>query len=256
MKILVLVKVVPDTWSERKIDLASGWVERGTADDVIDEIGERALEVALTYRDVHKDTEVVLVSMGPASIIKPLRKGLAMGATSAVHLVDDGLAGADLLATAAALAAVIRREGFDLVLTGNESTDGRGGLIPAMLAEHLGVPELTFLNSIEIAEDRVRGERRTESGTALISASTPVIASITERLPDARFPNFKGLMTAKKKPLVAVSLAELGLRADRPAASVVVSAKERPARTHGVKISDSGNAGNDIAEFLASNRLI
>ena len=256
MKILVLIKVVPDTWGQRKLELTSGLLDRQAGDPVIDEIGERALEVALTHKDQHKGTEVVIVSMGPQSSAKLLLKGLAMGATSALHLVDDDLVGADLLATAAALAALIRAEGFDLVLAGNESTDGRGGVIPAMLAEHLDVPHLTFLDSLHIAEDRVRGERATDHGHLVVGATLPAIVSITERLPDARFPNLKGMMTAKKKPMATYALADLALRDTRSARSVIVSTTERPARATGVKVVDSGNAGNELADFLASKRLI
>ncbi len=256
MKILVLVKEVPDTWDERKIDLVSGWVDRGASDPVLDEIGERSLEVALSYKDAHKDTEVVVVSMGPVSVVKSLRKGLAMGATSAIHVLDESLAGSDLLRTAHVLAATIRREGFDLVITGNESTDGRGGVLAAMLAEHLNIAQLTFLNSLEIRDDALRGERATESGLAIVSAPLPAVVSITERLPDARFPNLKGMMSAKKKPLSTWSLADLDLEGIPKPSSVVVSVSQRAARVGGLVVTDTGNAGNELADFLAARRLI
>ena len=256
MRILVLVKEVPDTWGERRIDPASGRVDRQSSSPVLDEIGERALEVALAIKDSDKSTEVVLVSMGPASATKSIRKGLAMGASSAIHLVDDALVGADLLFTAEALAALIGREAFDLVLAGNESTDGRGGIVPAMIAEHLGMPHLTFMDSLRIEAGQVSGMRNGDHGPAEVSAHLPAVASITERLPDPRFPNFKGLMTAKKKPYTTVSLAEIGVGGMREAASTVISSKERPARSAGVKVVDSGNAGRELADFLAQNRLI
>lgn len=256
MKILVLVKEVPDTWGERKIDTATGRVDRASVDPVLDEIGERAIEAALTIKGSDKSTDVVVVSMSPSSATKSLRKGLAMGASSAIHLADEALTGADMLFTAEALSALVRKEGFDLVIAGNASTDGAGGVIPAMVAEHLGVPHVTFLESIEVTGNRVSGVRSTDSGLVEVSADLPAVASITERLPDPRFPNFKGILSAKKKPYTTVTLAELGIDAARPVSSVVVASRARPARSGGIKVVDSGNAGRDLADFLAQNRLL
>tara|TARA_B100000614_G_scaffold210701_1_gene193811 strand:+ start:13231 stop:13629 length:399 start_codon:yes stop_codon:yes gene_type:complete len=127
MKILVLVKEVPDTWGDRELNLETGLAARGASESVLDEIGERALEVALSYADEHADTEVVVVSVAPESAAATIRKGLAMGAASAVHVVDDALIGADLGLTSQVLAAAIEKTGFDLVIAGNQSTDGVGG---------------------------------------------------------------------------------------------------------------------------------
>ena len=257
MRIVVLVKQVPDTWGERKLDLDTGRVDRGASDAVIDEVGERALEAALVHKDA-EGAEVVVLTMGPASATDLLRKGLAMGADSAVHVLDDALAGADMAWTAEVLAAALRRTGFDLVIAGNESTDGRGGVVPAMIAEHLGVPHATSLDSVEIAADRVRGVRGAEGGTVDVHAALPAVVSVTERSPEARFPNFRGIMKAKKKPLEVLTLADLGaeVSATRAARSVVVSTLERPARTGGKKIVDDGNAGVELAEFLVAAHLI
>src|SRR5690606_16806616 len=134
-----------------------------------------------------------------------------------VHVVDDALVGADLSLTAEALAAALRRMGFDLVVAGNQSTDGSGGVLPAMIAELLGVPSATYLNSVDITGPRVVGERATDAGTVAVTVDLPAIISVTERLPDGRFPNFKGIMAAKKKPIETVSLSELGVAADDPA---------------------------------------
>lgn len=258
MKIIVLVKQVPDTYGERKLT-PDGLVDRDASDTIIDEIGERALEVALQQKDADKSTEVVVLSMGPSTVTAALRKALSMGADSAVHVLDDSLVGADLGWTAAALAAAIRSVGgYDLIVTGNESTDGRGGVIPAMLAEHLGVRYLGALDGIEVA-DSVSGEQATESGTIRVHAALPAIISVTESADEARFPNFKGIMTAKKKPLSVVSLSDLGV--DRAALdalgrSVVVTVTERPAREAGRKIVDEGTAAVELAEFLVAGRLI
>lgn len=259
MKIVVLIKEVPDTWGERRLDKSTGRVDRSGSDAVLDEIGERAIEAALSYKDAAPDTEVVVVSMGPTSV-GILRRGLAMGATSAVHILDDRLVGADLGWTAAVLAAAIRRMGFDLVLTGNESTDGRGGVMAAMIAEHLGVPHATALSSLRIAADGVRGERSEDDETFTVATPLPAVVSITERMPDARFPSFKGTMSAKKKPLETLALADLGQDlADTltgTGTSRVLEIRQRPPRSAGTKVVDQGVAAGQLADFLAARRLI
>ncbi|HAQ59008.1 MAG TPA: electron transfer flavoprotein subunit beta, partial [Microbacterium sp.] len=183
MKIVVLVKEVPDTYGDRKLDLETGLADRDASDKVLDEVGERAVEVALKYADTNPDTEVTLVSMAPATATSTIRKGLAMGAGSAVHIADDVLTGADLTLTAEVLAAALRRTGFDLVVTGNQSTDGVGGVVPAMLGELLEVPVITSLNSVQITADSVSGDRTLEGGTMTASAALPAVISITEQLP-------------------------------------------------------------------------
>lgn len=257
MKIVVLVKEVPDTYGDRKLDLETGIVDRAASEKVLDEIGERALEVALAYADGHSDTEIVLLSMGPESAQSSIRRGLAMGASSAVQVVDETLLGADLGLTAEVLAAALQRTGFDLVIAGNESTDGSGGVIPAMLAERLGVPQLTALASVEISDASVSGRRVLDDGVATVSASLPAVISITESLPDARMANIKGIMAAKKKPFETISLDDLGIAAEREDAprSIMIAVSERPPRGAGVKIVDEGDAGEQLAEFLVQNRL-
>jgi electron transfer flavoprotein beta subunit len=224
---------------------------------VLDEIGERALEVALSYADKADDTDVVVLSMSPESAAATVRKGLAMGASSAVQIVDDALLGADLGLTAEVLAAALRRTGFDLVITGNQSTDGSGGVLPAMLAELLDMPTALNLTSVAIGDASVSGTRATDAGTAEVTAEFPAIISITEALPDARFPNFKGIMAAKKKPFETLSLADLDVDAEDASASrsIMIALSEKPPRTAGVKIVDEGDAGQKLAEFLIQNRL-
>lgn len=258
MRILVLVKEVPDTYGERALSLETGLAERDSGERVLDEIGERALEVAISYADANAGTEVVVVSMAPTAAAATVRKGLAMGAASAVQIVDDALVGADLGVTAKVLAAAVRRTGFDLVITGNLSTDGSGGMLPAMLAEHLGVPHATALSAVEISADAVAGTRATDAGNARVTAPLPAVISITEALPDARFPNFKGIMAAKKKPFETLSLADLDVDVDPAAAaqSIMTAISQKPPRGAGVKITDEGDAGEKVAAFLLENRLV
>lgn len=257
MKIIVLVKEVPDTYGDRKLNLETGLADREASEAVIDEIGERALELALTYAGANEGTEVAVLSVAPEGATATIRKGLAMGAGSAIHVSDEALRGADLGLTAETLAAAIRRAGFDLVIAGNVSTDGSGGMIPAMLAELLEVPLASGLSSVQISAGAVSGSRPLESGMQQVSADLPAVISITEALPGARFPNFKGIMAAKKKPVEVLTLADLGVTADSPEAarSIMLTIAEKPPRAAGVKIVDEGDAGQKLADFLIENRL-
>jgi len=256
MKIVVLVKEVPDTYGDRKLNLETGLADR-SGDRVVDEICERALEAAIALAEKHGDTEVVVLSMAGEAAQATVRKGLAMGAASAVQVTDEALSGADVSLTAQVLAASLRRTGFDLVIAGNQSTDGSGGMVPAMIAELLDVPQLTALNTLAVDGDTVSGERAIDGGTAAVSATLPAVVSITERMPDPRLPSFKGIMAAKKKPFETLSLADLDVDADAGAQSwsIMTAVAEKPPRTAGVKITDTGDAGEQLAAFLVDNRL-
>jgi electron transfer flavoprotein beta subunit len=245
MKIVVLVKEVPDTYAERQLNLETGLADRDANNRVLDEIGERAAEVAVAYAESHPDTEVTV------------RKALAMGATSGFHVLDDALLGADLTLTAEVLAKAVEHIGFDLIIAGNVSTDGNAGVIPAMLAERLGIAHVTSLNNLEISETGIGGERETNGGTITLTASLPAIVSVTERLPDARFPGFKGIMAAKKKSIDTVDLADLGIDADADVPrSIIIAVSQKPTRIAGIKIVDEGTAGQQLADYLVQNRLV
>lgn len=258
MRIVVLVKEVPDTYGDRDLNLETGLADRGASEAVVDEINERALEAALTAAEAVDGASVSVLSVSPEGAVSSIRKALAMGAESAVHVVDEGLAGADLGLTAQVLAAALGREQFDVVIAGNVSTDGSGGVIPAMVAELLDVPHVTNLSEVEITESAVSGTRVMEGGVQKVSAELPAVVSITEALPDARFPNFKGIMAAKKKPYETLALADLGVDAEDMTVprSIMLSVAEKPPREAGVKITDEGDAGQKLAEYLVENRLV
>lgn len=255
MKIAVLIKQVPDTAEERTLVPATGWLDRDAADNLVDEINERALEVALRVKDADKSTEIVVLSMGPDEATKAIRKALSMGADSGIHVLDGELAGSDAARTAAVLAAALRSTNADVILAGNESTDGRGGVVPAMIAEQLGLPLVGGLNAVELGNGTVSGERSGDSGSLQITAALPAVVTVTERTAEARFPNFKGILTAKRKPVTTLSVADLDVAAT-PAHAVVLSHSERPAREAGRKIEDDGTAGTQLAGYLIENRLV
>ena len=259
MKIVVLAKQVPDTWSDRKIDLESGMLDRAASEPVPDEINERALETALQFKDANGDAEIVVVFMGPEDATKSVRKLLSMGADSAVLVSDGSLGGSDMVQTARTLASAIQKTGADLVVAGNEATDGRGGMVPAMVAEILGWPVLPGLDEMQIAADSVKGVAQVDGGTLQLSSGYPAVVSVTEKVAEPRFPNFKGIMAAKKKPLESWSLADLGVQTGPEAAtvrSVMVSAAARPPKETGPKVADDGTAAAQLAEFLVAGRLV
>lgn len=259
MKIAILAKQVPDTWSDRKLDMVTGHLDRGASEPVPDEINERAVEVALQYKDAHPDTTVVALAMGPEDATKTLRKILSMGADSAVLVTDPALRGSDSVQTARVLHAALEKIGVDLVLAGDASTDGKGGLVPAMTAELLGQTLIPGADTLTITDTEISGTVQTDCATLTLAAALPAIASVTEKIAEPRFPNFKNIMAAKKKPLETWSLADLGINAGPESAavrSVMVSAQEKPAKQAGPKIVDDGTAASLVTAFLAENRLI
>jgi electron transfer flavoprotein beta subunit len=255
VKIVVLVKVVPDTNGDRLLDVETGLAERGASDRVLDEIGERAVHLAVSLAG-SIDAEIVVMTMGPPEASLPLRKGVALGAHSAIHIADDGLVGADLTVTAAVLAAALGKTGFDLVVAGNQSTDGAGGAVPAMIAELLNVALVTSLTSCAIAESQLAGLRMIDGGSSTVVTDLPAVVSITEAFAEPPYPAFKAIMAAKKKPAETWSLADLGVSAEPYVPrSIMTEVTEKAPRSVGVTIVDEGDAGERLAAFLIANRL-
>ena len=262
MNIVVLVKQVPDTYSERKLSDADHTLDREGADDsVLDEINERAIEEALQIKEA-SDGEVTVVSMGPESATDAIRKALSMGADKAVHVVDDALHGADILQTAKVLAAAIGTvEDVDLVIAGNEASDGGGGAIPAILAELLGFPQLTHAREVTVDGSTIKVTRETDEGLTHLEANLPAVVSVSEKINEPRYPSFKGIMAAKKKPMETYSLADLDVPADQVGLSVAWSVVEgteaRPPRTAGEIVKDEDGSGAiALTDFLASKKFI
>ncbi len=259
MNIVVLVKEVPDTWAEKKLDPADKTVDRAGVDGVLNEIDEYAVEEALKLKEAHQG-EVTVVTMGPAKAGVTIRKALSMGADRAVHLVDDALHGSDAIGTSYALAKVLGTLEFDLVIAGSESTDARMSVLPALLAEQLGLPQLTLARKVTVDGATVRIERQTETGYDVVEATTPAVISVVEKINEPRYPSFKGIMAAKSKPLTTLSVADAGIEPERVglagALSEVVGFAARPPRTAGTVVRDEGDAGAKLAEFLQQQKFI
>ena len=253
MKIVVCVKQVPDTWAEKKLSPTDQTLDRDSADSVMNELDEYAVEEALQLAEKHTG-EVTVLTMGPEKAAETIRKALSMGADAGIHVVDDSIHGSDALATSTVLAKALGTVEWDLVILGSESTDARMSVVPAMLAERLGVTQLT------VDGTTVRIQRQTEYGHDVVEASTPAIVSVVEKINEPRYPSFKGIMAAKKKPLTTLTLADLGLDPAgvglAAAWSKVDEATARPPRAAGTIIKDEGDGGVQLADFLASQKFI
>jgi len=259
MNIVVLVKQVPDTWAERTLRPDDSTLDRASVDGVINELDEYAIEEGLRLAEAHGG-EVTILTMGPEKASESIRKALSMGADKAIHLIDDGLAGSDGLQTSAALAAVLGRTGFDLVIAGAESTDARMGVMAAMLAERLGVPQVSLASKVEVDGTQLTIHRQTDYGYDKVAASLPAVISVVEKINEPRYPSFKGIMAAKKKPVETLSLADAGIDPGQAglaaAATEVISFAKRPPRQAGTVVKDEGDGGVKAAEFLAAQKFI
>ncbi|HEX4060486.1 MAG TPA: electron transfer flavoprotein subunit beta/FixA family protein [Streptosporangiaceae bacterium] len=259
MNIVVCVKQVPDTWAERKLKQGDATLDRESVDGVINELDEYAIEEGLQQAEAHGG-EVTILTMGPQKAADSIRKALSMGADKAVHVLDDGLVGTDGLQTSQVLAQVLTRIGFDLVIVGSESTDARMGVMAAMLAERLGVPQVSLASKLEIDGQAVKIRRQTDYGYDQVEASLPAVVSVVEKINEPRYPSFKGIMAAKKKPVETLGLADLGIEADQVglagASTEVVSFAQRPPRQAGTVVKDEGDGGAKAAEFLAAQKFI
>jgi electron transfer flavoprotein beta subunit len=260
--IVVLIKQVPDTWSERKLTDGDFTLDREAADAVLDEINERAVEEALLIKEKEGgESTVTVLTAGPARATEAIRKALSMGADKAVHLLDDGLHGSDVVQTGWALARALGTiEGTELVIAGNEATDGVGGAVPAVIAEYLGLPQLTHLRKVTVEGGKVTGERETDDGVFILEANLPAVISVNEKINEPRFPSFKGIMAAKKKEVTTLTLAEIGVEADEVgvanAGSKVLASVPKPPKSAGEKIADEGEGGTKIAEYLVAQKII
>jgi electron transfer flavoprotein beta subunit len=259
MNIVVCVKQVPDTWAEKKLDPNDKTVDRASVDGVMNEIDEYAVEEALRLKEAHGG-EVTVFSMGPAKTVETIRKALSMGADKAVHLIDDALHGSCAVQTSYAISKALGTIEWDLVIAGSESTDARTGIFPALLAEQLGVPQVTQARKVEVDGTTLRIERQTEGGYDKVEATLPAVLSVVEKINEPRYPSFKGIMAAKSKPLTTLTIADAGIEADKVglanATSEVREFAPRPPRSQGEIVKDEGDGGAKLAEFLQKQRFI
>ncbi|MFI8511665.1 electron transfer flavoprotein subunit beta/FixA family protein [Streptomyces sp. NPDC085460] len=260
LRIAVCVKYVPDATGDRGFadDLT---VDRDEVDGLLSELDEYAVEQALRISEQADDAEVTVVTVGPDDARDALRKALSMGADKAVHVNDESIHGSDVIATSAILAKALEKTGFDLVVCGMASTDGTMGVLPALLAERLNLPQATLLSEVSVDGGLVKGRRDGDAATELVEAPLPAVVSVTDQSGEARYPSFKGIMAAKKKPVEELELDDLEIDEDEVGLAgswtLVESADARPARTQGTIVTnEGGDGGKQLAAYLASQKFI
>lgn len=258
MKIAVCVKQVPDATSVRRIDGTTNRLDR-SGEGALNATDINAVEEALRIKEAHGG-EVVVVSLGPAKAMDSLRKALAMGADRALLVSDDEAAGSDLVATSYVIAGALEREGADLVLFGQQSSDSDGAVLWAAVADRLRRPMISQVADLGIDGPAVTGKRQTEFGYDVISAPLPAIVAVSDAINEPRYPSLKGIMGAKSKPAETVSLADLGIEAGRAGASgsrtTVLALAPPPSKGDQVKIEDDGSAAEQLVDWLAERKLL
>jgi electron transfer flavoprotein beta subunit len=264
MNIVVCVKYVPDSTADRQFE-SDNTVDRVGVDGLLSELDEYAVEQALQLKEKNEGTTVTALCVGPEKAVDAVRKALQMGADQGILVTDEAIAGSDYVATSLVLAKAIEKAGaetkVDLVMCGMASTDASGSVVPAMLAERLDLPQVTFASVVETQGDQVRIKRDSDTATEVIGATMPLVMSVTDQTGEARYPSFKGIMAAKKKPLETWSLSDIGVDAGEVGLSVawteVTETTARPPRTAGEIVKDEdGSGATALTEFLVSKKFI
>ena len=261
MKIFVCIKQVPDpNTTTSKIDPNTKRLMRSGVSLVLDPGDESTISAAIKLRDTIGNSELVAVSMGPISAQEAMRRALAMGVDRAILVTDPALAGSDAIGTARVLAAVIKKEGADMVFCSTESTDGYTGMVPGGIAEFLGIPQLTFAREITVEGSKAIIKRVIPTGYKTVESPLPAVITIASGSFEAIYPTMKGIMGAKKKPFSQLTVADLGLDASQVgeagAREQVLAVGMAEARAAGQIIKDDGNAAQQIADFLQRYQLL
>src|SRR5436189_2465843 len=257
MKIAVCAKVVPE--QARRIDPQSKRLDR-SGEQTLNPFDANAVEEGLRLKGDAAEAEVVLFSLGPERSLDALRKALAMGADRVVLVTDEAAAGSDLVASSYALARVLEREQAELVLFGQQANDSDGAVMWAAVADRLRRPLISQVAELTVSDGAVRGKRQTEFGYDVIEAPLPAVVAVSDAINEPRYPSLKGIMGAKKKPQETVSLADLGVEAERSgeagSRTTVVGLGAPPARGESRTIEDDGSAADQVVAYLQEKRLL
>jgi len=264
MNIVVCVKYVPDAQSDRTFNESDNTTDRLGVDGLLSELDEYAIEAGLKLAENAAGAEeslVTVLTVGPDKAADAIKKSLQMGAHAGVHVNDEAIHGSDAVATSLILAEAIKKIGNpDLILTGMASTDGTMGVVPAMLAERLGLPQVTLAAQLTVEDGTATIRRDGDLASETITASLPAVVSVTDQINEPRYPSFKGIMAAKKKPVQTWTLTDLGIDAElvglAAAWTKVESFAKRPPRAHGQVVTDEGDGGTKLAEFLSAQKFV
>ncbi|MBC7558330.1 MAG: electron transfer flavoprotein subunit beta/FixA family protein [Dermatophilaceae bacterium] len=265
MNIVICIKYVPDAQADLTFSESDNTTDRLGVEGLLSELDEYAIEAGLKLVEgaVGPDgaaSTVTVLTVGPDRAADAIKKALQMGANAGVHVNDEAIHGSDAVATSLILAQAIKKIGIpDLVLTGMASTDGAMGVVPAMLAERLGLPQVTLASEVTVEGETVTIRRDGDLASETITASLPALVSVTDQINEPRYPSFKGIMAAKKKPVETWSLADLGVDAALvglgAAWTTVESFAKRPPRVKGQIVTDEGEGGTRLAEFLTAQKF-
>jgi electron transfer flavoprotein beta subunit len=258
MKIVVLVKHVPEPTAARYGDDLT--IDRTGVDCRLSELDEYAVEQAVSLVENGVPASVTYLTMGPEGAVDTLRKALAIGGDDAVHVSDEALHGSDALSTSLVLSRALERIGFDLVVTGMGSTDAEMSVVPPMVADRLGIPQVTFASTLSVSDASVTIRREGDRAVEEVVAGLPALVSVTDQTGEVRYPSFKAILAGKKKPIATWTLADLGVTADQVgtvgAATAMRSATPKPPRQAGTVLVDDGEAATQIADFLVARQLL
>jgi electron transfer flavoprotein beta subunit len=249
MKVVVPVKWVPDTGSEKRMDESDGTVDREGLDSILCPVNEFSLEEAMRLKE-EMSAEVTVLLVGPEPAQQAIRKALSFGLDAGIHISDERIAGTDALGTARVIAAGIQQLEWDIVIFGNQSTDARTSLVPAAVAELLDVPSLTYARHVEIEGDRITVHREHEEGWDVVTCDLPAVVSVVEAINEPRYPSLKANLSARSKPIEARSLDDLRIEPEllEPAAQMF-EWQSRPPRTSGQIVVDD-EASDAVAQLI------
>jgi electron transfer flavoprotein beta subunit len=262
LRIICPVKRVPDTAAEKKME-PDNTLDRESVEAVLNANDEWSIEEAMRIKERTDGTEVIALCVGPDQAQTTIRKALSYGLDGAIQVSDEAISGSDAVGIARVLAAALKDEDYDLIIMGNQSSDARTTLVPAMLAEFLGLPSLTYVKKLEVADGKATADRETPTGHQTVEASLPAVVSVVEAINEPRYPSFKGIMAAKSKPLDVKDLAGVGVDAGQVgldnAWTQVLEVTPRPPKQAGEKVEDDGSGSvgaQALAEFLANQKFI
>jgi electron transfer flavoprotein beta subunit len=259
MKIVVLVKHVPEptaVWSFA----ADHTLDRGAVAGRLSELDEYAVEQAVRLVEGGLGAEITYLTVGPRPAKDGLLKALAIGGDKGVHILDDAIHGSDSLSTSLILAKALEHLGFDLVLAGMASTDAEMSVIPSMVADRLDVNQATFAGALAVDGGTVSITREGDTATVQVSTELPAVVSVTDQTDEARYPAFRAIMMAKKKPVETLSLADIGVDPASvglaAAGTRVVDVSPAPPRAAGTVVVDDGTGAAQLADFLATRGVL
>ncbi|ADB33939.1 Electron transfer flavoprotein alpha/beta- subunit [Kribbella flavida DSM 17836] len=260
MKIVVCAKFVPDATADRRFRSEDNTVDRAGVDGLLSELDEYAVEAALTVKE-NGDAEVTVLTVGPEQAADAVKKGLQMGADAGVHVLDDAIHGSDAVGTSLILAKALAKLEADLVVFGMGSTDGTMGVVPAMVSERLGLPAVTLGSEVSVDGDTVRIRRDGDAASDTIEGKLPLVLSVSDQANEPRYPSFKGIMAAKKKPVETWSLADLEISPDQVGTAAawteVTEVTARPPRSAGTIVTDEdGSGATQLVEFLSTSKFL